>query len=61
MGGLDKSPVEFEDELDLSFAAGVNEKSPWVYQLYAVTFHLGSTSNTGAALTDRLVSCACIR
>jgi hypothetical protein len=49
-GHLDKSGVIFEDRLDLSFAAGGNQKgggSGWVYQLYAVCFHLGSTSNTG--------------
>ena len=47
-GQLDKSGVVFEDELDLSFAAGENQKCSWLYRLYAVCFHSGSTPNTGA-------------
>lgn len=49
-GQLDKSGVMFDDTLDLSFAAGENKKCSWLYQLYAVCFHIGSTSNTGASI-----------
>jgi hypothetical protein len=51
-GQLDKSGVVFDDELDLSFAAGENQKCSWLYRLYAVCFHIGSTSNTGAPPID---------
>ena len=57
-GHLDKSPVQFDDELDLSFTAltdgnpspgkvGQSGAKGWRYRLYAVCFHQGRTAHEG--------------